>query len=49
MKRWQRAHKLGLKPPLEVLAVMLKEQETDNIRAQRSRVDELMTSRFSED
>ncbi|KAF2103352.1 hypothetical protein NA57DRAFT_63921 [Rhizodiscina lignyota] len=48
MKRWQRAHRLGLKPPMEVLAVLLKEQEADNIKAQRSHVDELMSSRFNE-
>ncbi len=49
MKRWQRAHRLGLEPPIEVLAVLLKEQETDDIKTERSRVDELMSSRFSED
>ncbi len=48
MKRWQRAQKLGLKPPMEVLAVLLKEQEAENIKAQRSHVDELMNSRFNE-
>lgn len=26
MKRWKRAEKLGLNPPLEVLAVLLKEE-----------------------
>lgn len=31
---------------MEVLAVLLKEQEADNIKAQRSHVDELMCSRF---
>ncbi|KAI9713164.1 MAG: hypothetical protein M1820_001149 [Bogoriella megaspora] len=48
LSRWQRAHGLGLKPPLEVLAVLLKEQEKENFKAQRSRVDELMASRFVE-
>lgn len=26
MKRWQRAERLGLSPPIEVLAVLLKEE-----------------------
>lgn len=26
MKRWQRADRLGLNPPIEVLAVLLKEE-----------------------
>ncbi|KAF2230160.1 hypothetical protein EV356DRAFT_349720 [Viridothelium virens] len=48
MKRWQRAHALGLEPPVEVLAVLLKEQEKENWKAQRAHVDELMSSRFNE-
>ncbi|OCK90375.1 uncharacterized protein K441DRAFT_643633 [Cenococcum geophilum 1.58] len=48
MKRWKRAHRLGLNPPLEVLAVLLKEQEAQNIASQRAHVDELMNSRFGE-
>ncbi|KAL9088946.1 MAG: hypothetical protein Q9165_006003 [Trypethelium subeluteriae] len=48
MKRWQRAHGLGLEPPVEVLAVLLKEQEKENWKAQRAYVDELMSSRFNE-
>ncbi|KAK5288820.1 hypothetical protein LTR16_003219 [Cryomyces antarcticus] len=47
-KRWRRAHKLGLKPPIEVLAVLLRQQEEGNIKAQRAHVDELMSSRFIE-
>jgi DNA polymerase delta subunit 4 len=39
---------LGLKPPIEVLAVLLKEQEANNVNAQRSHIDELMTSRFAD-
>lgn len=27
MRRWKRAEGLGLKPPIEVLAVLVKEQE----------------------
>lgn len=39
---------LKLNPPIEVLAVLLKEQEADNVKAQRAHVDELMTSRFAD-
>lgn len=45
MKRWKRAQNLGLQPPIEVLAVLLKEEEKNNIRAERAHVDELMSSR----
>ena len=48
MKRWQRAHELGLEPPIEVLAVLLKEQERENMKSQRAYLDELMSSRFNE-
>ncbi|KAF1846643.1 uncharacterized protein K460DRAFT_386810 [Cucurbitaria berberidis CBS 394.84] len=45
-KRWKRAHGLGLEPPMEVLAVLLKEQEgKDDATVQRSRVDELLNSK----
>lgn len=46
MKRWKRAHNLGLQPPIEVLAVLLKEEDKSNVRAKRAHVDELMSSRF---
>ncbi|KAF2690403.1 hypothetical protein K458DRAFT_413176 [Lentithecium fluviatile CBS 122367] len=46
LKRWQRAHRLGLEPPIEVLAVLLKEQEgKDKLAVQRSHVDELLNAR----
>jgi DNA polymerase delta subunit 4 len=46
LKRWKRAHRLGLKPPIEILAVLLKEQEgKDKISVQRSQVDELLNAR----
>lgn len=38
---------LGLKPPIEVLAVLLKELDKGDTRVQRAYVDELMTSRFT--
>lgn len=46
LKRWNRAQRLGLSPPAEVLAVLLKEQEGENkSTVQRSHVDELLNSR----
>ncbi|QDS73366.1 hypothetical protein FKW77_007141 [Venturia effusa] len=48
IRRWKRAQMLRLDPPIEVLAVLLKEQEENNIKAQRAHVDELMTSRFAD-
>jgi DNA polymerase delta subunit 4 len=45
IKRWKRASRLGLKPPIEVLAILLKEQEEGNVKGQRAYVDELMNSR----
>jgi DNA polymerase delta subunit 4 len=46
MKRWSRAHKLGLKPPIEVLAVLLKEEKKGNPKVERAYIDELMSSKF---
>ena len=46
MKRWVRANKLGLEPPIEVLAVLLKEEEKGNNKIERAHVDELMSSKF---
>ncbi|USW56828.1 Putative DNA polymerase delta, subunit 4 [Septoria linicola] len=48
LKRWKRANMLGLEPPLEVLAVMLKEMDDGATNSQRAHVDELMSSRFIE-
>lgn len=47
-KRWHRAYDLGLNPPLVVLAVLQRQSEDGNARAQRAYVDELMRSRFIE-
>lgn len=44
MKRWVRANKLGLAPPIEVLAVLLKEEKKKNPRIERAYVDELLSS-----
>ena len=38
----------GLKPPIEVLAVLLKQMDEGDKKAQRAHVDELMSSRFIE-
>lgn len=46
MKRWVRANKLGLAPPIEVLAVLLKEEEKGNSKIERAHVDELMSSKY---
>ncbi|KUJ23133.1 uncharacterized protein LY89DRAFT_679938 [Mollisia scopiformis] len=46
MKRWVRANKLGLQPPIEVLAVLLKEEDKGNTKIERAHVDELMSSKF---
>ncbi|KAF2459193.1 DNA polymerase delta, subunit 4-domain-containing protein [Lineolata rhizophorae] len=48
IKRWKRAYKLNLNPPIEVLAVLLKEQESNNRRAQQAYIDVLMSSRFND-
>lgn len=46
MKRWKRANGLGLRPPIEVLTVLLKEEESMNKKAERAYVDELMSTRL---
>jgi DNA polymerase delta subunit 4 len=49
LKRWKRANALGLDPPIEVLAVLLKEMEEGGAaKSQRAHVDELLSSRFVE-
>lgn len=44
MKRWQRAERLGLNPPVEVLAVLLKEGAKGEKGLERAHMDELMNS-----
>lgn len=48
LKRWKRANMLGLEPPIEVLAVLLKDMDDGERKMQRAYVDELMSSRFVE-
>jgi len=51
LKRWKRAQRLDLDPPIEVLAVLLREQDgaddkdSDKIATQRSVVDELLNAK----
>lgn len=46
MKRWNRANKLNLHPPIEVLAVLLKEEAKGSAKSERAYIDELLSSRF---
>ena len=46
MKRWKRADGLGLKPPIEVLAVLMKEEEVGNKGVERAYVEGLLGSRY---
>jgi DNA polymerase delta subunit 4 len=43
-KRWYRAEKLGLNPPIEVLAVLLREEGQGNTDIERAAMDRLMES-----
>ncbi|CAL3962492.1 unnamed protein product [Diplocarpon coronariae] len=45
-KRWVRAKKLGLSPPIEVLAVLLREERKGTKGFERAYVDELMSSKM---
>lgn len=45
LKRWKRADTLGLNPPIEVLAVLLKEEKRNNANARQAYMDELMSGR----
>ncbi|KAJ0350051.1 hypothetical protein KNSL1_004196 [Colletotrichum chrysophilum] len=44
MKRWERADRLGLNPPIEVLAVLLKEEKKGTSNIELAHMDELMNS-----
>ncbi|KAL2160154.1 hypothetical protein VTH06DRAFT_1809 [Thermothelomyces fergusii] len=44
LKRWQRAQRLGLNPPIEVLAVLLKEEAKGNAAIEKAHMDELLNS-----
>ncbi|KAK7755044.1 hypothetical protein SLS62_002859 [Diatrype stigma] len=47
MKRWQRADRLGLKPPVEVLAVLLREERKNTEGIERAHIDEILNSTAS--
>ncbi|KAL7624182.1 hypothetical protein AAE478_005739 [Parahypoxylon ruwenzoriense] len=44
MKRWKRADRLGLHPPLEVLAVLIKEEAKGTKHIERAHLDEILNS-----
>ncbi|KAF5008723.1 hypothetical protein FDECE_5010 [Fusarium decemcellulare] len=44
MKRWKRAHRLGLNPPVEVLAVLLKEENKGNKKIETAHMDDILNS-----
>ncbi|KAK3986608.1 DNA polymerase delta subunit 4 [Cladorrhinum sp. PSN332] len=47
LKRWHRANRLGLHPPIEVLAVLVKEEEKGQLGKkgwERAHMDELLSS-----
>jgi len=46
LKRWKRADGLGLRPPIEVLAVLLREEEKGNRKVERAFVEGLLGSRY---
>lgn len=44
MKRWKRAEKLGLNPPIEVLAVLQKEEKKGNPGFETAHMDKILNS-----
>lgn len=44
MKRWYRADRLGLNPPVEVLAVLLREEKNDVEDVEVAQIDKIMNS-----
>lgn len=47
-RRWKRANSLGLNPPIEVLAVLIKEEDIKNAKVQKPHINGLMVSTFTE-
>lgn len=47
-KRWLRAYKFGLAPPIEVLAVLVKEDKKGTKGIERSHMEELLATRAVE-
>ncbi|KAI8625799.1 hypothetical protein F5Y19DRAFT_238532 [Xylariaceae sp. FL1651] len=44
IKRWQRADRLGLNPPLEVLAVLMQEESNGTNGIERAHIDSILNS-----
>lgn len=44
LKRWQRADRLGLSPPLEVLAVLMQEEKNGAEGFERAHMDDILNS-----
>lgn len=44
LARWHRAHRLGLEPPIEVLAVMVRENKGVNL-APKAHFEELLATK----
>ncbi|KAH9893821.1 DNA polymerase delta, subunit 4-domain-containing protein [Xylariomycetidae sp. FL2044] len=44
IKRWQRADRLGLNPPVEVLALLMSEEGKGNKGVERAHMDEILNS-----
>ncbi|KAI1740616.1 DNA polymerase delta, subunit 4-domain-containing protein [Xylaria scruposa] len=44
LKRWQRANRLGLNPPVEVLAVLMKEETKGTQGIERAYIDDILNS-----
>jgi DNA polymerase delta subunit 4 len=44
MKRWQRADRLGLNPPFEVLAVLMHEEEKGTKGIEKAHMDVILNS-----
>ncbi|KAI0193541.1 DNA polymerase delta, subunit 4-domain-containing protein [Xylaria flabelliformis] len=44
LKRWQRANRLGLNPPVEVLAVLMKEETKGTEGIERAYIDDILNS-----
>ncbi|UNI19918.1 hypothetical protein JDV02_006061 [Purpureocillium takamizusanense] len=44
MKRWQRAERLGLNPPIEVLAVLMKEDRKGTKEVETAQIDHILNS-----
>ncbi|KAG5918014.1 hypothetical protein E4U42_007037, partial [Claviceps africana] len=43
-KRWQRAERLGLNPPIEVLAVLMKEHKKSSDEVETAQMDSILSS-----